>query len=142
MPTYDYRCNACGHAFELFQSMTAKHEKKCPKCSKNALERLIGTGAAVLFKGSGFYQTDYRSEGYKKSAEADKPASDAKSDTKSDSKTESKPDSKADAKPETKAESKTETKSEPKPTSSSSPAKITSSSKAPGSKSSKSTKKR
>lgn len=140
MPTYDYRCNACGHAFELFQSMTAKHEKKCPKCGKNALERLIGTGAAVLFKGSGFYQTDYRSEGYKKSAEADKPASETKSDSKTEGKTESKPDAKADAKPETKAASNAETKSEPKPTSSSSPVKIAASSKAPGTKSTNGTK--
>lgn len=71
MPTYDYRCTACKHEFELFQSIKAKPEKKCPQCGKNALERLIGTGAALLFKGSGFYQTDYRSESYKKSAEAD-----------------------------------------------------------------------
>ena len=71
MPTYDYRCNACGHAFELFQSMTAKHEKKCPKCGKNTLERLIGTGAAVLFKGSGFYQTDYRGGSYASDAKKD-----------------------------------------------------------------------
>lgn len=71
MPTYDYRCNSCGHAFELFQSMTAPVKRKCPECSKNALERLIGTGAAVLFKGSGFYETDYRSEGYRKAAESE-----------------------------------------------------------------------
>lgn len=71
MPTYDYRCNACGHRFELFQSMKDNPKRKCPACAKNTLERLIGTGAAVLFKGSGFYQTDYRSEGYKKSAQAD-----------------------------------------------------------------------
>jgi putative FmdB family regulatory protein len=74
MPTYDYKCNACGHAFEHFQSMSDKPLRKCPKCGKTALQRLIGTGAAVMFKGSGFYQTDYRSESYKKSAEADKPA--------------------------------------------------------------------
>jgi len=75
MPTYDYRCKDCRHEFELFQSMTAKPERTCPACGKKALERLIGTGAALLFKGSGFYQTDYRSESYKKSADADKPAS-------------------------------------------------------------------
>lgn len=74
MPTYDYRCTACKHAFERFQSMKDAPLRKCPECGKNALERLIGTGAAVLFKGSGFYQTDYRSESYRKSAEADKPA--------------------------------------------------------------------
>lgn len=71
MPTYDYRCNACEHAFELFQSMTEARKRKCPSCGKNALERLIGTGAAVMFKGSGFYETDYRSESYKKAAKAD-----------------------------------------------------------------------
>ncbi len=99
MPTYDYHCNACGHTFEQFQSMKAtSRSKKCPKCGKNALERLIGTGAAVLFKGSGFYQTDYRSEGYKKAADADKPA-----------------ETKAEATPESKAESKPEPKPEPKP---------------------------
>ncbi len=85
MPTYDYRCNDCEHEFELFQSMSDKHKRKCPACGKNALERLIGTGAAVLFKGSGFYQTDYRSDSYKKGAEKDKKASEPKDSTKSDS---------------------------------------------------------
>ncbi|MCC6909313.1 MAG: zinc ribbon domain-containing protein [Phycisphaerales bacterium] len=72
MPTYDYVCRACGHEFELFQSMTDSVKRKCPKCAKAKLERLIGTGAGVIFKGSGFYQTDYRSEGYKKAADAEK----------------------------------------------------------------------
>ncbi len=71
MPTYDYECDACNHAFEEFQSMTDKPLKKCPKCGKPKLRRLIGTGAAILFKGSGFYQTDYRSESYKSAAKAD-----------------------------------------------------------------------
>lgn len=71
MPTYDYECDACGHRFELFQSISADPEKKCPECKKLKLRRLIGTGAAVVFKGSGFYQTDYRSDSYKKSAAAD-----------------------------------------------------------------------
>jgi putative FmdB family regulatory protein len=75
MPTYDYRCNACGHEFELFQSMKDAPKKKCPECAKNALERLIGLGGGVLFKGGGFYETDYRSDSYKKAAAADKPAS-------------------------------------------------------------------
>lgn len=82
MPTYDYRCKACGHAFELFQSMSEPVKKKCPECGRSSLERLIGTGAAVVFKGSGFYQTDYRSESYKKDA----------------AKAEGKPTDKADAK--------------------------------------------
>lgn len=74
MPTYDYVCKSCGHELEEFQSMSAKPLKKCPKCGKNTLERKIGIGAGVLFKGGGFYETDYRSDGYKKSAEADKKA--------------------------------------------------------------------
>ncbi|MCS7046246.1 MAG: zinc ribbon domain-containing protein [Gemmataceae bacterium] len=71
MPTYDYRCDGCDHAFEEFQSITDAPLKKCPKCGKAKLRRLIGTGAAILFKGSGFYQTDYRSESYKNAAKAD-----------------------------------------------------------------------
>jgi putative FmdB family regulatory protein len=94
MPTYDYRCNACGHEFELFQSMSDPVKKKCPECSKLALERLIGAGAAVLFKGGGFYETDYRSESYKKAADAEKKT--ASTDKKSDAKTESKPAKKAE----------------------------------------------
>ncbi len=70
MPTYDYVCDACGHSFELFQSIKADPEKKCPECGKLKLRRLIGPGAAIVFKGSGFYQTDYRSESYKKGAKA------------------------------------------------------------------------
>ena len=83
MPTYDYECDACDNKFELYQSITADPEKKCPKCKKMKLRRLIGTGAAVVFKGSGFYQTDYRSESYKKSAAADSkgPASEIKSES-------------------------------------------------------------
>jgi len=75
MPTYDYRCNACGHTFELFQSMSEKHKRKCPECSKLKLERLIGMGAGLIFKGSGFYETDYRSDSYKSDQAADKKAS-------------------------------------------------------------------
>lgn len=71
MPTYDYRCNGCGHTFEQFQSMKDKALTKCPACKKNTLERLIGLGGGIIFKGSGFYQTDYRSDSYKKAAEAD-----------------------------------------------------------------------
>ena len=72
MPTYDYECEACGHEFELFQSITEPVKRKCPECGKPKLRRLFGTGAAVVFKGSGFYQTDYRSESYKKAAEKEK----------------------------------------------------------------------
>jgi putative FmdB family regulatory protein len=72
MPTYDYVCDGCGHAFELFQSMTDSVKKTCPKCKKKKLRRLIGAGGAIMFKGSGFYKTDYRSESYKKGAAAEK----------------------------------------------------------------------
>lgn len=72
MPTYDYRCDACGYEFELFQQMSAPVKKKCPECSKLKLKRLIGTGSGVMFKGSGFYETDYRSDSYKKAAKADR----------------------------------------------------------------------
>ena len=85
MPTYEYVCDECGHEFELFQSMSASIKRKCPECGKLKLKRLIGIGSGVIFKGSGFYQTDYRSESYKKAAEADKKASTEKS-TKKDEK--------------------------------------------------------
>lgn len=70
MPTYDYQCSACGHLFEVFQRMNDRPKRTCPKC-KGRVKRLIGTGAGLLFKGSGFYITDYRSAGYKKDAKAD-----------------------------------------------------------------------
>ncbi len=73
MPTYDYVCDACEHEFELYQGINDSKKRKCPECGKLKLRRLLGTGAAVVFKGSGFYQTDYRSESYKKAKEADKP---------------------------------------------------------------------
>ena len=72
MPTYDYVCDACAHEFECFQMIKESPKRKCPKCGRLKLRRLIGPGAAVVFKGSGFYQTDYRSESYRKAAEADK----------------------------------------------------------------------
>ena len=90
MPTYDYECADCDHEFELFQSIKEPVKKKCPKCGKRSLRRLFGTGAALLFKGSGFYQTDYRSESYKSGAAAEKKSKDAaKKDGKS-AKTDSK----------------------------------------------------
>ena len=84
MPTYEYVCDDCGHEFELFQSMSDGVKRKCPKCGKLKLRRLIGSGAGVIFKGSGFYQTDYRSDSYKKAAEADKKKAEGKSEKKSD----------------------------------------------------------
>ena len=72
MPTYDYECDACGHQFEQFQGITEKVLRRCPTCHKMKLRRLFGTGAAIVFKGSGFYQTDYRSDSYKRGAEKEK----------------------------------------------------------------------
>lgn len=105
MPTYEYVCEGCGHEFERFESITARPLRSCPKCGKKKVKRLIGTGAGIIFKGSGFYQTDYRSESYKKAAESEtagatgaKKGSD-KDTTKKDSKAEGK-----ESKPEAKAE--------------------------------------
>ena len=80
MPTYDYRCPKCGHEFEVFQAMTAGVLKKCPQCGQLSLKRLIGPGAAVLFKGSGFYTTDYRSQSYQKQAKAETDKQDSKTE--------------------------------------------------------------
>jgi len=98
MPTYEYKCENCEHHFEKFQSITAPALKKCPECGKNTLKRLIGTGAGIIFKGSGFYQTDYRSDSYTQSAKKETPKKEEKTETKSET-------------------TKTETKSEPKKTS-------------------------
>ena len=86
MPTYDYLCEACDHELELFQSINDPVKRKCPECGKLKLRRLFGTGAAVVFKGSGFYQTDYRSDSYKKGAAADKKAAEKKDSGSSESK--------------------------------------------------------
>jgi putative FmdB family regulatory protein len=72
MPTYEYKCENCSAQFELFQSITDEPLKQCPTCS-GRVERLIGTGGGFIFKGSGFYITDYRSESYKKAEKAEKP---------------------------------------------------------------------
>src|SRR5262245_44636316 len=74
MPTYEYLCDACGHRFDEFQSFKDDPLKVCPTCKEEKLRRLFGPGAAILFKGSGFYETDYRSESYKQAAKADKDA--------------------------------------------------------------------
>lgn len=139
MPTYEYICSACGHEFESFQSIKAPPIKVCPVCTKKKVERKISVGAGFIFKGGGFYETDYRNEAYKKAAEADKPpttdakSSDAPTDSKSaesksaDSKGEAKStdaratdakssdtkpaEAKADAKPAPKAEPRTASKS-------------------------------
>jgi putative FmdB family regulatory protein len=74
MPTYEYQCDACEHNFDEFQSMSDEPLTKCPECGKKKLRRVFGTGAAIIFKGSGFYETDYRSESYKKAAKAEQDA--------------------------------------------------------------------
>jgi len=74
MPTYEYICDDCKHEFDAFESIKSDAQTVCPTCGKPTLRRKIGAGAAIIFKGSGFYQTDYRSESYKAGAKADKPA--------------------------------------------------------------------
>ena len=86
MPTYEYLCENCGEDFERFQSMSAKPLRKCPVCGKMSLKRLIGAGSGVIFKGSGFYETDYRSDSYKKAYEKEKKAGSKSDDKKTDSK--------------------------------------------------------
>jgi putative FmdB family regulatory protein len=86
MPTYSYMCEDCGYEFEQFQSINARPLRKCPNCSKRGLKRLIGAGAGIIFRGSGFYETDYRSESYKKAAEKEK-SSTGKDTSKKESKT-------------------------------------------------------
>lgn len=109
MPTYDYACDACDHTFEQWQSFKDDALTKCPACKKNKLRRLLGTGAAIVFKGSGFYDTDYRQKDEAKKAEAKKPKGEA-GETKTEAKaetpaasTESKP---AESKPAKKAKDK------------------------------------
>ena len=98
MPTYEYKCPDCGHEFEEFQSMTAKAIRTCPKCKKRRVKRLIGSGMQPIFKGSGFYETDY----VKKSGAPEK------SETKSEGKSEGKSETKSEPKPaEKKPDSKT-----------------------------------
>jgi len=111
MPTYDYQCDACEHKFELFQGINDPVETKCPVCKKKKLRRLFGTGGAIVFKGSGFYQTDYRSDSYKKGAKADKPAGESSSSGESKSSdvstksSEKAAPAKTDAKPKAKPKS-------------------------------------
>lgn len=75
MPTYDYVCDTCGNEFEAFESIVSQPQTDCPKCKAPKLRRKIGPGAAILFKGSGFYKTDYRSDSYKSAAKAEKSSS-------------------------------------------------------------------
>ena len=83
MPTYEYLCDNCEHRFEKFQSITAAPVRKCPNCGRMKVRRLIGCGSGIIFRGSGFYETDYRSEGYKKAAKSEsEKAATSKSDGK------------------------------------------------------------
>jgi len=108
MPTYDYVCKACDHRLEIFQSMTEGAKRKCPECGKLALKRLIGIGGAVIFKGGGFWQTDYRSASYKAGEKAEKES--AKSDSAGTGKDASK---KADSKTDSKAGKQSGPKADP-----------------------------
>ena len=118
MPTYEYVCTGCDHRFEDFESMSAAPQVKCPECKKRKLRRLFGTGAGIIFKGSGFYETDYKKKTGAPSASetaGKKADSDAKEGKKPESKTESKSESKSEAKPESKPASKPESKPDAKP---------------------------
>ena len=96
MPTYDYICENCEYEFEQFQSIKAKPLRKCPECAKMSLKRLIGSGSGVIFKGPGFYQTDYRSDSYEKDKKSEKSSADTDT-TKKKTETKSK-DTKPDKK--------------------------------------------
>ena len=98
MPTYDYQCDACGHAFEKFQSMTARPDKTCPACGARKLRRLIGTGAGIIFKGSGFHATDYRSKDYKEAVRKEKDTATKSSSDSSSSKSTGTSDTKSSKK--------------------------------------------
>jgi putative FmdB family regulatory protein len=95
MPTYGYRCTSCGHQFEVFQRMSDDPVQTCPDCHGKVTRILYPSG--VLFKGSGYYSTDYKSSGSSASSNGSAPSSDGKSESKSDSKPESKPESKSEA---------------------------------------------
>ncbi len=84
MPTYDYICDACEHSFEVFQRIDEEILERCPQCDKKKLRRLFGAGSGLLFKGAGFYETDYRSDGYKKRQKEDRSDSSPKKDSASE----------------------------------------------------------
>ena len=106
MPTYAYVCGKCDHKFDAFQSITSRPLRKCPACARDALKRLIGTGAGILFKGSGFYCTDYRSEGYKSAAKTETGGAKEKTGEKKETKAESTTVSSADKSESSPAEKK------------------------------------
>lgn len=104
MPTYEYKCDNCGHFFEKFQMMSANPLKKCPQCGKMKLKRLIGTGSGIIFKGSGFYETDYRSDSYKQGKASASSASSTSSSTSSSSSASSTASKPAESKSKSKKE--------------------------------------
>ncbi len=116
MPTYDYECEACKHTFELFQSITAKPIRKCPACGKRKVRRLIGAGAGIIFKGSGFYCTDYRSDAYRQTAAKEKSAptssggTEAKDSSAKASETQAAESKSSETKPSAKSKSANSTK--------------------------------
>ncbi|MGA7911709.1 MAG: FmdB family zinc ribbon protein [Candidatus Dormiibacterota bacterium] len=110
MPTYGYRCGACGHEFEIQQRISAEPLKVCPKCQGPLSKMLYATG--VIFKGSGFYKTDYKSTSSSSSSNGSESGSESKSDSKSDSKSETKSEPKSDTKSEGKTEGKSDSTTE------------------------------
>src|SRR6185437_3019491 len=112
MPTYDYECKGCGYAFEELQSFSDPVLTKCPKCKKNKLERLFGGGGAIIFKGTGFYETDYRRAGETKKDGESKP--EAKPEAKSDAAAPTAPAASTESKPAAEATSSTASKKKAK----------------------------
>ena len=106
MPTYEYRCKSCGYEFEEFQTMSSDPLIMCPKCAKPTLKRLMSSGVGLIFKGSGFYATDYQK---------------SNTSTSSSRKSKSKPISKSESKPESGLDSKSKPESKSKPDSKPSP---------------------
>ena len=115
MPTYEYICRACGHEFEEFQSIKADPIAVCPKCRKRKVERKIGIGGAVIFKGGGFYETDYRSDSYRSGEEAERKSGEAKAQAPTDAKADAKPDATTGTKPELKSDAKAGAKADATP---------------------------
>jgi putative FmdB family regulatory protein len=114
MPTYEYKCDACGYAFERFQSITADAIRRCPECGKAKVKRLIGTGAGLIFKGSGFYITDYRDSSYADKAKAESGTAGGGGDGKAETTPDAKPSETAATK-EAKPAAAAKTEPAPKP---------------------------
>lgn len=109
MPTYDYECDKCG-VFEEFQMMSAKKFTECPKCGSKKIKRLIGAGMGIIFKGTGFYETDYKRKENSTKSKTCRDGSEICTQQKTESKSETKIESKSESKPESKPESKQDSK--------------------------------